>query len=64
MQYEESLYDAAKRGDVSAVRQLTATRVNLDCMPYEVYPYYIHLLEGLSTCCNAQHQVFMYHYII
>ena len=43
IQDEANLYDAAKRGNVSAVRALTATHVNVDCTPYEVCVlYHVH----------------------
>ena len=35
-QDEKALYDAAQRGDVSTVRRLIASHVNVDCIPYEV----------------------------
>ena len=36
MQDEKALYDAATRGDMSTVRQLIASHVNVDCTPYGV----------------------------
>ena len=36
VQEEKALYDAADRGDVSAVRRLVAAHVNVDCTPYKV----------------------------
>ena len=38
-QDEKALHDAAARGDVSAVKQLIASNVNVDCTPYEVCVY-------------------------
>ena len=37
VQDEKALYDAAMRGDVSAVRRLIAAHVNVDCAPNKVY---------------------------
>ena len=37
VQDEKALYDAAMRGDVSAVRRLTAADVNVDCTSTQVY---------------------------
>ena len=36
LQDEKALYDAADRGDVSAVRRLLASNVNINCTPYLV----------------------------
>ena len=36
VQDEKAVYDAARRGDVSAVRRLIAAHVNVDCTPYQV----------------------------
>ena len=36
LQNEEALYEAADRGDVSAVRQLIARHVNVNCKSYQV----------------------------
>ena len=36
LQHEEALYDAADRGDVSAVRQLIARHVNVNCKSPQV----------------------------
>ena len=36
LQDEEALYDAADRGDVSAVRQLVARYVNVNCKSPQV----------------------------
>ena len=33
---EKALYDAADRGDASAVRRLLASNVNINCTPYLV----------------------------
>ena len=33
---EKALFDAAKEGDVHAVKQLIASHVNVDCTPYGV----------------------------
>ena len=35
-QDEKALYDAAERGDVSTVRRLIASHVNVNCTPYGV----------------------------
>ena len=34
--FVKALYDAAKRGDVSAVIRLVTAQVNVDCTPFEV----------------------------
>ena len=49
-QDEKALYDAAQRGDVSTMRQLFASHVNVDCTPYGVcgtllYMYYVELWD-------------------
>ena len=36
VQDEKALYDAAKSGDVSAVRRLIAAHVNVDCISHQV----------------------------
>ena len=36
LQDEKALYDAARGGDVSAVRRLLASNVNINCTPYPV----------------------------
>ena len=33
---EKDLYHAAKRGDISTVRQLIGPNVSIDCTPYQV----------------------------
>ena len=37
VQNEKTLYDAAKRGDMFAVRRLITDHVNVDCAPYQVF---------------------------
>ena len=44
VQDEKALYDAAARGDVPSVRRLIADDVNVDCTPYQVLLYCLHLL--------------------
>ena len=36
IQDEKALYEAARRGDVSVVRRMIATNINVNCTPYEV----------------------------
>ena len=36
---QKVLYDAIERGDVSTVRQLVASNVNINCTPYQVHNY-------------------------
>ena len=36
IQAEKALYDAATRGDISTVRLLIRTNVNINCTPYQV----------------------------
>ena len=36
IQDEKALYGAAERGDVSVVRRMIATSINVNCTPYEV----------------------------
>ena len=36
LQDEKALYDAARRGDVSTVRRLVASNVNINCTPHPV----------------------------
>ena len=36
LQDEKALFDAAKSGNISAVRRLIAAHVNIDCTPYQV----------------------------
>ena len=40
LQDEKALFDAAESGDVSAVRRIIATHVNVDCTPYQVLLLY------------------------
>ena len=48
VQDEKALYDAARRGDVSAVKRLIAGQVNVDCTPYQVY----HHIRCMYVVCS------------
>ena len=50
IQDEKALYDAAKRGDVSTVRRLIASHVNVDCTPYEVCVTIVHVVCTVMGC--------------
>ena len=51
VQDEKALYDAARRGDVSAVKRLIAGHVNVDCTPYQVY----HHIMCTYVVCNIKY---------
>ena len=54
-QDESALYDAALRGDVSAV-QLIASHVNVDCTPYEVcVTFYVQLCNVRDMLYECMH---------
>ena len=36
LQYERAFFQAASKGDASAVKRLIAAHVNVDCTPYQV----------------------------
>ena len=71
IQDEVALVNAAGTGDVSAVRRLIATHVNVDCAPYQVVggSIYVlmhdtlHIILGGAICPLQQYCIsFLSHY--
>ena len=54
--FQKDLYDAAKRGDVTAVRRLIASCVSVDCTPYQVL-YACSIMSLLCTCDNEHYNI-------